>query len=114
MELTDALSWLVGMGSAVGLVANLRHFGLRMPGWLFVHSALLALVVLAAVAMEPALTLVAAAGWVVFVVGPIAARRRQTELLGRLRFQEAARWARLGAWLHPFDGARSQANYLLA
>jgi rhomboid protease GluP len=110
----DALRWLVGMSAAVGIVVNVRHFGLRPRGWLFVQGLILALVLLSAAMKEPRLVYAATAGWVLFVIGPMFARRRQQEFLTQFRFDAAARWAKVMAWLHPFDGVPDQTTFVLA
>ncbi|HVR19469.1 MAG TPA: hypothetical protein VMS65_07230, partial [Polyangiaceae bacterium] len=114
MEPADALSWLVGLSAAVGLVTSVRQLGLLARGWVLVQSLLLAAAVAALVLGKPALAYAAAAGWVVFVYGPrLAQQRTQTRFAG-LDFDAAARWARIASWLHPFDGTKDQASLILA
>jgi rhomboid protease GluP len=104
----------VGVSAALSIFIYVRHFGSQAYGWLIVNGCLLGLVATANVAKVPFLAYVAAGAWAVFVVGAQAVKRRQMLLIGRLRFDAAARWARLGAWLHPFHGARDHATYYLA
>ncbi|HEX6278226.1 MAG TPA: hypothetical protein VFZ53_34510, partial [Polyangiaceae bacterium] len=109
MNLADALSWLVGLTAAVGIVTSVRQLGAAARGWVIVQALLLAAAVAAGALRRPELAYAAAAGWVLFVYGPRVAQRRANELFAAFRFAAAARWARLAAWLHPFDDARSQA-----
>jgi hypothetical protein len=113
MNASDALAWMLGLGSALSFVRWVPKFRIA-KGWVLVHFAILLLVLAGAWLEKPGIIYTATAGWLVFVWGPSLALRRQGELGARGRFEEAARWARLGAWLHPFDGMRAHATYLLA
>jgi rhomboid protease GluP len=113
MNASDALAWMLGLGSAISFVRWVPKFRIA-KGWVLVHFAILLLVAAGAWLEKPGIIYTATAGWLVFVWGPGLAMRRQGELGARGRFEEAARWARLGALLHPFDGMRAHATYLLA
>ncbi len=113
MNASDALAWMLGLGSAISFARWVPKFRIA-KGWVFVHLAILLLVAGGAWTGQPGIIYAAAAGWLVFVWGPGFALRRQGELGARGRFAEAARWAQIGALLHPFDGMRAHATYLLA
>ena len=114
MEPADALSWLVGLSAAVGLVTSVRQLGLLARGWVLVQSLVLAAAVAALAFGKPELAYAAAAGWVLFVYGPRLAQQRAQGRFAELDFDAAARWARIAAVLHPFDGAQDQAKLILA
>jgi membrane associated rhomboid family serine protease len=114
MNPADALSWLVGLTAAVGLVTSVRQLGAAARGWVIVQALVLFAAVAAGVFRRRELAYAAAAGWCLFVYGPRVAQRRANELFAAFQFDRAARWARLAAWLHPFDDARSQATLVEA
>lgn len=102
------------MSSALGIFVSVRAFGLSQRGWLFVQAVVLAIVGLRLVAGNAALGYVAGAVWLLFVRGPAYAAQRQQHHGMAYRFASAARWGRVAAWLHPFDGMGAQSTYLQA
>jgi membrane associated rhomboid family serine protease len=114
MDFADALSWLVGLTAAVGLVTSVRQLGAAARGWVIVQAVILAAAVAAGMLKRPEFAYAAAAGWLLFVHGPRFAQRRANEHFAAFSFDPAARWARVAAWLHPFGDARSQATLVEA
>lgn len=108
MELGDLLFWLAAPMGALGLAFTLARTHLREPGWLAVY-ALNVLVVGVLRLAAPAL-----AGWVgaALLVPTVLVPRFGMLVVGRMAtgqaYARAARWARVLAWFHPFDGWRDQ------
>lgn len=114
MDLNYVLSWMVGLGSGFSALTSFVRFRLQLPGWLAIHSALFGAVVLGALTHQYGAGYATAGCWLAFVVLPMSAARKHFDLVSEYRLEEALPWARIAAWLHPFDGLPAQAKYFTA
>jgi rhomboid protease GluP len=100
------LRWFVGLSALVALITTSRHLRREARGWLAVNAVSLG-VVLVGVAFDlPHAGYTAFAIWGLLVGIPSLATRRMQTAAARSDLRRAAKWAKLAALLHPWDGVR--------
>jgi rhomboid protease GluP len=112
VDLSYALSWMVGLSAVFGLATSLRQLHMGIRGWFFVNAALLSVLGLGVFVAWDDIGYLAALLWLAFVVFPSVATRRRNDAVECHRLDDAAHWARIAGVLHPFDGHYAQALFL--
>ncbi|HMA97415.1 MAG TPA: rhomboid family intramembrane serine protease, partial [Polyangiaceae bacterium] len=110
MELSYALTWMVATSSVFGLAMSLKQLRAGVRGSFYVNLILLALVIGGVLADMQYIGYVGLAVWVLLVVVPDWAEHRQLAAFARGELAAVARYGKLSAALHPFDGRRQQAR----
>jgi membrane associated rhomboid family serine protease len=108
VELSYALSWLVGANVLFGAVQAIPQYRAQIRGWFYVNLAVLLFVLVGTYAEVSGLGYIATVLWLAFVVIPLRFSKRLQAALNVADFERARRWATVVAVLHPFDGYREQ------
>jgi len=114
VDLEYVLKWMVGLSSLFALALQLNRPRANNRGWVVVLGALLGLLGLGVALRIDGTGYVLGLLWLSFVGLPTFALRRQLELLEQNQSSRAARWARITAWVHPFDGLPERARFVAA
>lgn len=112
MDLSYALTWMIGTGAAFGLVLSVPQARVGVRGGLYVNFALLLIVGVGLLLRYGGIGYLASLAWCVLVIAPGSANRRAQAAIHRNQLDRAALWARIAGALHPFDGQREQARLL--
>jgi rhomboid protease GluP len=114
VELSYALTWMVGFGALFGVVMSIPQVRIGIRGWFYVNLALLAVIGLGQFKGWQDVGYLGFLLWLALIVLPGAANRRAQEAIHRQQLDRAALWARIVGVLHPFDGHREEARILVS
>jgi rhomboid protease GluP len=112
VELSYALTWMIGTSAAFGLVLSIQQLRAGIRGGFYVNLALLAVVGFGLLVEYDGIGYLALLLWGLLVILPGRANQRAQEALYRQQLDQAALWARVAGALHPFDDQREQARLL--
>lgn len=112
MDLSYALTWMIGTSAAFGLALSIERLRAGIRGTFLVNLALLVLVGLGLLTHWDGVGYAALLLWFVLVIVPANALRGAQTAIHRHQLDRAALCARIAGVLHPFDGQREQARMI--
>jgi rhomboid protease GluP len=114
VELSYALTWMVGTSALFGVVMSIQQLRIGIRGWFYVNLVLLAVIAVGQLTSWGDVGYLGLLLWLTFVVVPGVANRRAAAAIHSQKLEQAARWARVASVLHPFDGHREAARILVS
>lgn len=112
MDLSYALTWMIGIGALFGLWNSARELRFGVRGWFYKHLLILVVLGFGIQADWRGLGYLGLLLWAILIQLPAYARRRAQDAARRQRMSLAWRWASLACRVHPFDGYCEQARLL--